>query len=71
MPAVTIRLPDPLAKKLEAVAKESERSKSFLVQKAVEAYLEEAADLQIALDRLRDPADRLVSGKEMRKELGL
>ena len=69
--AISVRLPDSVAKKLGRVAKESERSKSFVVQKAVETYLEEFADLQVALDRLRDTSDTVVSSRDMRKSLGL
>jgi len=69
--AISVRLPDSVAKKLARVAKESERSKSFVVQKAVETYLEEFADIQVALDRLRDTSDPVVSSKDMRKSLGL
>jgi RHH-type rel operon transcriptional repressor/antitoxin RelB len=69
--SVSIRLPDNLAKGLELVADETERPRSFHVQKALEAYLEDFADLRVALDRLKDPKDHLVSGKDMRKSLGL
>ena len=69
--AVSVRLPDTVAKKLGRVAKETERSRSFVVQKAVETYLDEFADLQVALDRLRDKTDPVVSSKDMRKALGL
>ncbi len=68
---MSIRLPKFLAKKLEMIARETERSKTFHVQKALETYLEDHADLQIALDRLHDQTDPLISGKELRKELGL
>ena len=67
--AVSIRIPDDLASKLTEIAKETERSKSFHVQKALEAYLAELADLQIALDRLHDTSDRLVSVEYMREKL--
>ena len=69
--AISVRLPDGVAKKLNRVAEETERSRSFVVQKAIEAYLDDFADLQVALDRLRDTSDPVVSGKEMRKSLGL
>jgi RHH-type rel operon transcriptional repressor/antitoxin RelB len=71
MTTVSVRLPDALAARLEGVAKEAERTKSFVIQKAIEAYLEDRADLQIALDRLRDTSDAAISGKELRKSLGL
>lgn len=69
--AVSVRLPDRLAAELKEVASATERSRSFVVQKALEAYLEEQADLQIALDRLNDPADVVISLEDMRSEVGL
>ena len=65
----SIRLPQDLAERLDAVARETDRSRSYIMQKALEAYLDDAADLQIALDRLRDGSDRLVSPEEIRKDL--
>lgn len=69
--AVSVRLPKDLAKRLDGIAKETERPRSFIIQKAIEAYIEDVADLQIALDRLHDTSDPLVSSKDMRKSLGL
>ncbi len=69
--AISIRIPGNLAAKLSEIAKETERSKSFHVQKALEAYLEELADLQVALDRLHDTTDPVISIENMRKELEL
>lgn len=69
--ALSVRLPDSLAAELEEVAAATERSRSFLVQKAIEAYLSEHADLQVALDRLNDPSDPVVSLDAMRAELDL
>ena len=64
---MSVRIPDPLAKELDQVAKSTERSRSYHVQKALEFYLEEQADLQISLDRLRDVKDPVVSMKDMKK----
>jgi len=69
--AISVRLPDKVAKALDQVAHDTERSRSFVVQKAVEGYLQEFADLQVAIDRLRDKADPVISSKDMRKSLGL
>ena len=69
--AISVRLPDVVAKKLGKVAMESERSRSFVVTKAVEAYLDDFADFQIAMDRLRDTSDPVVSSSEMRESLRL
>ena len=69
--AISVRLPKDLAKRLDGVAKETERSRSFIIQKALESYIDESADLQIALERLHDQSDPIISGKELRKSLGL
>ena len=67
--AISIRIPERLASKLTEIAKETERPKSFHVQKALEVYLAELADLQVALDRLHDTSDAIVSGDDLRREL--
>ncbi|OGP56257.1 MAG: DNA-binding protein [Deltaproteobacteria bacterium RBG_13_52_11] len=69
--AISVRLPKALADQLDAVAKETERSRSYIIQKAIESYIEDYADLQVALDRLHDKTDPVISGKELRKALGL
>jgi len=49
---LSVRLPEPLAKRLSSIASETDRSRSYHLQKALEFYFEEMADLQIAKDRL-------------------
>lgn len=68
---ISIRISDDLARQLDSVARETDRPRSYIVQKALESYIEDFADLQIALDRLRDGKDETISGKELRKNLGL
>ncbi|MCX5971926.1 MAG: ribbon-helix-helix domain-containing protein [Coprothermobacterota bacterium] len=69
-PSISVWLPPGLADQLDRIAKETERSKSFVIQKALEAYMEEFADLQIAWDRLHDLSDTLASPAKLRKSLG-
>ncbi len=69
--AISVRLPKSLADHLDSIAKETERSRSYIIQKALESYIENYADLQVALDRLHDKTDPVISGKELRKSLGL
>jgi len=69
--AISVRLPKNLASQLDSIAKETERPRSFIIQKALESYIEDYADLQIALDRLHDKGDEVVSSEAMRKSLGL
>lgn len=67
--ALSIRLPPALLRKLEKVARSSDRPKSYLVRKAIEEYLEEQADFQLALGRLHDREDEVISSAELRKRL--
>lgn len=69
--AISVRLPKELSEQLDNIAKETERPRSYIIQKALESYLEDYADLQVALDRLHDKMDAVISGKELRKTLGL
>jgi len=68
---ISVRLPKILAEQLDSIAKETERPRSYIIQKALESYIEDYADIQIALDRLHDKTDPIVSGKELRKSLGI
>ena len=67
--SVSLKLPDELFSGLSNLANITDRSRSYLIKKAIEQYLEEYADYRIALDRLNDKDDRIVSSKEMRKLL--
>jgi predicted DNA-binding protein len=66
---ISIRIPDELAAELAEIAEETERPKSSHIQKAIESYLSELADLQVALDRLHDATDPVVALKDMRKSI--
>ncbi len=68
---ISIRISEDLAKRLDVIVKETERPRSYIIQKALESYLEDYADLQISLDRIHDKADEVISSKELRKTLGL
>jgi len=69
--AISVRLPEDMVRGLEELAKVIERSKTYIVRKAIESYLEEYADYMVALERLRSKDDEIISGKEMRERLGL
>ncbi|MDO8530691.1 MAG: ribbon-helix-helix domain-containing protein [Dehalococcoidia bacterium] len=68
--SVSIRLPVETARALEELARATERPKTYLIVKALQAYLAEQADYQVALDRLRDKDDPVISASELRKRLG-
>jgi predicted DNA-binding protein len=65
------RLPAALANRLSVLAKATHRSEKFYVTDALNHYLEDYADAQIARDRFNDPQSKIVSGRELRKKLGV
>ena len=69
--SISVRLPEEIARALEDLAQTTERPKTFLIRKALESYLAEYADYQIALERLRNKDDAVISGGELRKRLGI
>ena len=69
--AISIRLPEELMRELKVVADATERSRTSIIRKAIESYLQEYVDYQIALERLRDKEDEIISGKELREQLAL
>ncbi len=69
--AVSIRLPNEIAHKLENLAMAIERSKTYIIRKAIESYLKEYTDYLIALERLRDKDDEIISSDEMGERLAL
>ena len=68
--SVSIRLPDSTAKTLEELARATDRPKTYFIEKALESYLAEYADYQVALDRLRDKDDPIISAAELRRRVG-
>ncbi len=69
--AISVRLPKALADQLDDIAKETDRPRSFIIQKAIESYIQDFSDLQIALDRLHNKSDAFITGNELRESLGL
>jgi len=69
--SLTIRIPEDIARRLDALARSLDRPKSYIVKKAMESYLDEYSDYLIALDRLHDKDDAIISSKELRRRLAL
>jgi len=66
---INFRIPEDLLKKLEVVSKETDRNKSYIIRKALEYYLNEYMDYLIAVNRLKDKNDEIISYEEMRKRV--
>jgi len=69
--SITVRVPDNLADQLDELAVSLDRSRAYLVKKAMEMYLSEYADYLIALERLRDKDDDILTSQEMKNLLGI
>ena len=66
-----MRLPEDLSHDLNELAKVLDRSKTYILRKALEEYLEEYEDYLIAMERWNDKDDEILDGKELRDSLGL
>ncbi len=63
--AVSVRLPDDIAKRLNELARSLNRPKTYIVTKALREYIEEYEDHLVAMHRLNDKDDKVVSEKEL------
>jgi RHH-type rel operon transcriptional repressor/antitoxin RelB len=60
-----------MADSLKSLSETIDRSKAYIIKKALQAYLEDYSDYLIAQERLNDKNDKVVSSEEMRVLLGL
>ena len=74
MSVVTARIPDALDKDLTEVAKSMERSKSFIILKAIQNYVlelqEDIEDYNDAMEALKDNSPT-ISWEEVQRNCGL
>lgn len=68
MQIITVKIPDDMAKFLDRLAKEEERSRSYYIRKAIAQYLEDMADLYVAKKRRKE---KTVSFEEVMRRNGL
>ena len=69
MSQITARLPDELVASLDIAATELRRTRAEVVRQAIEYYLEDFEDLNLALHALRDPADAVLDWDVVKNEL--
>ena len=69
MSQITARLPDELVASLDNAAAELRRTRAEVVRQAIEYYLEDFEDLNLALQALRDPADVVLDWEAVKNEL--
>lgn len=68
-PSLTIRISEDTAKRLDALARSLERPRSYIVKKALETYVEEYSDYLIAMKRLKDKDDAIITSTDLRERL--
>jgi predicted DNA-binding protein len=66
-----LKIPHGLIKKLDKVAKETSKTTSYHLSKALREYLEDYELGKIALKRLKDKNDKFITLEELKKALGL
>ena len=69
--SITIRVPDTLALQIDELANTLDRSRGYLIKKAMEMYISEYADYLVALDRLQDKDDDIISAHDLRVALDI
>jgi len=66
---ISFSLDEELIKKINEISRVSERTKSWLVKNAIENYLEEIEDVEIAHKRSLDSEDSFISERELKNYL--
>ena len=67
---IAIRLPADIDERLTALARRTNRTKTYYVREAILQFIEDMEDAYIAVERLEKPGRRL-SMEEAEKELGV
>ncbi|AEK74895.1 antitoxin [Rickettsia conorii subsp. heilongjiangensis] len=70
MTVINTRISNELDIILSNVAKEIDRPKGYIIRKAIESYIEEKADLLIALSRI-EKREEVISLEDIKKKYGL
>jgi RHH-type transcriptional regulator, rel operon repressor / antitoxin RelB len=67
---ISVRLPAATARALDEACRSTDRPRSYFILKALDSYLSEQAEYRVALDRLMDKNDPILSSSELKKRLG-
>jgi|GEM_PF-1228351 len=69
MTSFSIDLADDTATALREIAEETEETPDTLIRRAVEELVADYMDGRIAMQRLADPSDPMISSQELRRRL--
>jgi RHH-type transcriptional regulator, rel operon repressor / antitoxin RelB len=70
----SIRLPEDIERRLEAIAEKTGRTKAFYIREMILTHIDEIEDYYLAADvveRLRKGQGRTFTSEEVRQDLGL
>jgi RHH-type rel operon transcriptional repressor/antitoxin RelB len=68
---ISMRIPDNVLSELDELASLLGRSRSSLINEAIGTYLTDYNDYLVALHRLLDKDDEIISSAELRDSLGI
>jgi RHH-type rel operon transcriptional repressor/antitoxin RelB len=71
MAVISIRLPEEIFRRLNALAKKTKRTKTSFIREMIEEALADYEDAYTALERLNDKNARYLTTEELEKKLGL
>ena len=72
--AISVRLPEDIEKRLDALARKTGRSKAFYIREMILSRIEDMEDYYLAAEvvlRLREGKEKTFSERETRRRLGL
>ena len=64
MSVIPLRIDDNIVKELNRIAHDLKRSKSYIIREAIREYIEDTADYEIALARMKDKNDEILTAAE-------
>lgn len=69
MVSISVRVSDSLLEALDSAAAELDTTRADLIRQALQCYVEDVEDLNLAVKRLHDPADNTLNWQEVRNAL--
>lgn len=68
---ISVALDEELVEEVDQFCTDVERKRSWVISQAVRNYLDDLEDAEVALGRLMDSSDAVISSEEMDEVLGL